>query len=285
MLKPILIAFAGVAMAFMTATSAAAWTEPAHRTIAEIAAARLTPEARAAVNALLSESRISGEPSCPVASLADAAAYVDCVDGIRRFNNLRKLHYEAVPLCGVPDKNSYCKDGQCVTEAIKRASVVLADPLAPRADKLFALEQLAHFIGDLHQPFQMVDNKDERGEDVRVALPGTSDRRMNLHRVWDENLPAMAVGSGELGAAFVAPLAEQNEAAWSRGGIDQWANETHQLGKALYARLPEPAVCGKRPRDTLLLDRAYVQSGTNTVREQIAKAGLRLAAVLNATFR
>lgn len=277
--------------ALSPAALAAAWSEPAHRTVAEIAYARLTPEARTAVDALIEEGRtpvagsLAMEPSCPVTSLADAAVFMDCVDGIRRYNDFRRLHYDNAPLCGAVDKNGYCRNGECLSEAVKRAAAVLADPLALPADKLFALEQLAHFMGDLHQPHQMIDNRDDRGADIRVSLPGSADRRLNLHLVWDETLPALAVGSGELGARFLGPLAADNETTWGRGGIDQWALETQQLARSLYERLPEPPQCGRRPRDPPVLTRAYVLSGTTTVREQLAKAGVRLAAVLNATLR
>jgi hypothetical protein len=266
------------------AGQAAAWSEPAQRTIAELAYARLTPEAQARVDALIAQNP-SPEPSCPIASLADAAVFPDCVDGIRRFNDLRRLHYEQRPLCGAADRNGYCKDGECVSEAVKRAAATLADPAALPADKLVALALLAHFIGDLHQPFEMVDNRDDRGQDIRVTLPGSTDRRLTLYGVWTETLPALAVGSGELGPRFLAPLAANNEAAWSRGSVDGWADETHALARALYERLPERPECGRRPRNPEPLDRAYVLSGTNTVKEQLAKAGVRLAAVLNTSLR
>jgi hypothetical protein len=285
MLKRILAACAALFAGLALAGPAAAWSEAAHRTIADIAYGRLTPEARRAVDALLADATLLGETGCPSATLAEAAVFVDCVDGIRRYNDLRRLHYEEAPLCGAPDKADYCKDGRCVSEAVKRAAAVLADPLALPADKLFALQQLAHFIGDLHQPFAMVDNRDDRGADIRVSLPGSSDRRLNLNGVWENTLPALAVGSGELGARFIDPLAANNETAWSRGTVDEWANETHMLARALYERLPERPECGRRPRNTEILDRGYVLSGVNTVREQVAKAGLRLAAVLNATLR
>lgn len=273
--------FAGLALA----GPAGAWSEPAHRTIAEIAYPRLTPEARRAVDRLLADGSLLAEAGCPSATLADAAVFVDCVDGIRRFNNLRRLHYEEAPLCGVPNKADFCKNGECASEAVKRAAAVLADPAALPGDKLFALQQLAHFIGDLHQPLEMVDNRDDRGADIRVSLPGSSDRRLNLHGVWDSTLPALAVGSGELGARFIEPLAADNETAWSRGGVDEWAEETRLLARAVYERLPERPECGRRLRNVAVLDRGYVLSGVANVREQLAKAGLRLAAVLNATLR
>jgi hypothetical protein len=211
--------------------------------------------------------------------------FVECVDGIRRYGDLRRLHFDEAPLCGAPDKADYCKNGLCASEAVKRAAAVLGNPLAPPPDKLFALQQLTHFVADIHQPFDMIDNRDDRGADIRVSLPGSSDRRLNLNGVWQEHLAALAVGSGELGPRFIEPMASNNETAWSRGSVDDWAAETQQLARALYARLPEPPECGRRPRNIEILDRGYVLSGTNTVREQLAKAGVRLATVLNATMR
>ena len=165
----VIAALFSLVCAWSLAGPAAAWSEAAHRTIAEVAYARLTPQAKVAVDALIEEGRfpvagaLAAEPSCPVATLADAAVFMDCVDGIRRYNDFRRLHYENAPLCGAVDKASYCRNGECLSEAVKRAAAVLADPLALPLDKLFALQQLSSFIGDLHQPYQMIDNRDDRG--------------------------------------------------------------------------------------------------------------------------
>lgn len=285
MLKRLMSAGAALFLGLAMAGPAAAWSEAAHRTIADIAYAHLTPEARRAVDRLLADGSLLAETGCPSATLSDASVFVDCVDGIRRYNSLKPLHFEEAPLCGVPNKADFCKNGQCASEAVKRAAAVLADPASLPADRLFALQQLAHFMGDIHQPLDMVDNRDDRGADIRVSLPGSSDRRLNLNGVWAETLPALAVGSGELGARFIAPLAANNEAAWVRGDVDAWAEETRLLARAVYERLPERPECGRRPRNVEVLDRGYVLSGVNTVREQLAKAGLRLAALLNGVLR
>jgi hypothetical protein len=280
----VIAALAALVVGLASSGSAAAWSEPAQRTIADLAYARLTPQARSAVDQLTAQGGVL-EPSCPIASLADASLFLDCVDGVRRFNDLRRLHYEERPLCGAATKEDFCKDGRCATEAIKRAVAVLSDPLAAQADRLLALAQVVHLMGDIHQPFDMIDNRDDRGLDIRVSLPGSSNRRLNLHDVWSDTLPALAVGSGELGPGFLEPLASANETAWSRGDIDAWGDETHALARALYERLPERPECGRRPRNTEVLDRAYILSGTTTVREQLAKAGVRVAAILNDALR
>jgi len=263
---------------------ALAWGDLGHRVVADLAYERLTPAAKRQVDALLHESVVSGEPSCPVASLADAAVFADCVDGVRRFNDLRKLHYDAVPFCGTPVKADYCKDGLCASEAAKRALAALADPAQPPAVRLLALEQAAHFLADLHQPLDMIDNRDDRGGEIRVVLPGSSDRRLNLHLFWNEIVLAPALGGEEIGVRYLEPIARSGR-GWDTGDIDAWAAETQALARQIYVRLPEPPQCGRNPRAPESLERGYVMTAIPLVREQLAKAGIRLATALNAALR
>jgi hypothetical protein len=268
--------------ASLAASPALAWGELAHRVVADLAYQRLAPATRARVDALIAEAAVSGEPSCPVASFADAAAFPDCVDGIRRYNELRRLHYEERPFCPPERPRDVCKDGECVSGAVKRAAAALADPAAPPAAKLYALEQAVHFVADLHQPLNMIDNRDDRGEDIRIVLPGSSDRRLNLNRFWNEIVLAPALGGEADGVRYVAPLAQDR---WAEGDVDAWAFETHVLARTIYERLPEPPACGREPRDPEVLDRGYVLAAVPVAREQLAKAAVRLAALLDATLR
>jgi len=266
------------------AQPAAAWSELGHRVVADIAYARLTPEAKAKVDELIALAPLAGEPSCPVASLADAAAYPDCVGDLRQFRDLRRMHEEARPLCPGESRRDPCDKGECVSAAVKRAQAALVDPLTAPADRLFALEKLAHFMGDLHQPLDMIDNRDDAGRDIRVLLPGSTDRKLNLHDFWNDNMAAVAVGSEELGLRWLEPVARSGR-GWEEGGVDAWAAETAAVARDIYAHLPEPPPCGREPRDPEALDGNYVAAAVPLAREQLAKAGVRLAALLNAALR
>jgi hypothetical protein len=274
--------FALIGMA--AAQPAAAWSELGHRVVADLAYARLTPETKARVDALIAQAEVLGEPSCPVASLADAGAFPDCVDGVRKYNELRRLHDEAQPFCPAQAKGDPCKDGQCVSAALKRALATLSDPAAPAALKLYALEQAVHFMADMHQPLDMIDNRDDRGREIRVILPGSSGKHLNLHDFWNDNIVALAVGSEDMGTRWLQPVAIAGQ-HWDEGGVDAWANETAALARSIYARLPEPPTCGRNPRNPETLDRGYVLATLPVAREQLAKAAVRLASVLNAALR
>jgi hypothetical protein len=275
-----LTAFVGIACA----QPAAAWSEVGHRVVADLAYARLTPEAKAKVDALIALSPTTGEPSCPVASLADAAAFPDCVEGVRRYNDLKRLREEDRPFCPAQARGDPCKDGQCLSAAVKRALAVLSDPAALPAAKLYALEQLTGLMAELHQPLAMIDNRDDHGRDIRIVLPGSSDKHLNLHDFWNDQLVALAVGGEDLGVRWLQPVAIAGQ-RWDEGGVDAWADETTALARTLYSRLPEPPQCGRDPRNPEALDRGYVSAAVPVAREQLAKAAVRLAAVLNVALR
>ena len=52
----------------------------------------------------------------------------------------------------------------------------------------------------------------------------------------------------------------------------------------MYGRLPVQVACGQKPDGLEALSPAYVQQAAQTVRVQLAKAAVRLAALLNATL-
>ena len=96
----------------LPATRAAAWGSEGHRIVAALAYDRLTPRARETVDTLIAHSAEQGTPSCPVATLMDAATWPDCVRPLhQRFDYLAAMHYEDVPLCETPPKVGYCPDG------------------------------------------------------------------------------------------------------------------------------------------------------------------------------
>ena len=288
MSRRILSLIAGVfALVLLAPPPALAWSELAHRAVADLAYERLTPETRNAINQIITQASAVPkvqEPGCMIRTLADAAAFPHCVDelGVRRFNNLEKLSYDAIPICGQVDKTNYCKNGQCASEAVRAAINILRNPAALPQERLLALAQVSNFLAALHQPLDAADNKDARGTRIRVSLPGSGKAKLNLHDVWDDQLVATAVGSEEVGVPYLAALALDNGGGWERGDLDAWGDETHRLATAfVYPRLPEPPMCGKTPNGVQALDRAYLSAAVPVVRQQLAKAGVRLAVVLN----
>ena len=71
--------------------AANAWGAEGHRIVARLAYEQLTPRAKAEVDRLIARSGAQYTPSCPVASLEDAATWADCVRPMRdRFDLNRR---------------------------------------------------------------------------------------------------------------------------------------------------------------------------------------------------
>jgi hypothetical protein len=64
---------------------------------------------------------------------------------------------------------------------------------------------------------------------------------------------------------------------WSKGTVEDWAEQAHKAArKMVYGRLPKVAAGAPVP-----IDAAYEKMADPLIREQIEKAGARLAMVLN----
>ena len=242
-----------------------------HRIVAHLAYERLTPKAKAAVDSLIARSPTQDTPTCPVASLDDAATWPDCIRPLHaRFDYLAVMHYEDVPLCGTAPKASYCPDGKCITDETRRAVAILKDTTRPATERLRALEEVVHFIGDMHQPLHAADNADRGGNEVHVEVAG---RSTNLHHVWDTEILENAVGTSEAAAEdALRPIVRANAAGWSSGDVDTWLAESHRLAVAyVYPKLAQPPACG-RPAPAQTISQAYLDGAAPKVREQLARA-------------
>src|SRR5690606_1101408 len=138
-----------------------------------------------------------------------------------------------------------------------------------------ALGFLVHLVADLHQPLHVGYEEDRGGNDIRVRWEGGDS---NLHRVWDSQL---LDASGLSWPALARRLAQRSQAldARERGAIaeaapEDWLTEGLRLRREVY----DPA------SDRGNLGTAYVRRFGPVAEEQLMKAGLRLAAVLNELF-
>jgi hypothetical protein len=256
-----------------------AWGLEGHRIVAALAYERLTPTAKRAIEGLIALSAAQDTPTCPVHSLEDASTWPDCVRSLRRFGYLTVMHYEDVPICGLAVKSVYCPDGRCITEETRRAIVVLKDTRRPPGERIQALEEITHLIGDLHQPLHAADNNDRGGNEVRVQVGG---HETNLHHVWDDEVLVAAVGPSEVEAEnALRPLIRANAAAWSDGDLDHWLAQSHRLAVSyVYPKLVKPPSCNI-PAPPQSISQAYLDKAAPIVRIQLARASLRLSSILN----
>ena len=132
----------------------------------------------------------------------------------------------------------------------------------------------------LHVSFE----EDHGGTYIKV-----SGCRGNLHAVWDKCLVAYAVGRNipKAVAALMQTITPEMQALWANSSPRDWANETFALAKAastrycvMHDRSCDPLFEKKR----LTITNEYIETNKLIVGEQLQKAGVRLAQILDAAF-
>ena len=304
------------------APSAHAWGCKGHQAVALIAEAHLTPHAREVASQILAAVPIDPTlprycmPAAPDA-FSDASTWPDDIRRLRP--DTPPWHFIDIPR-GAPktDLAKYCPEPEsCVTRALADQVQVLRDPKSSAQAKADALRFIIHFVGDIHQPLHATTNNDMGGNCVPVTYfgnipvenkPGSGSFHPNLHGIWDtdivEHLSPNATSSqlaGDLDKKFSPQIS-----SWMRQPVnfDEWAWESHELAeKVVYGKLPHPlpietprtVTSCVDPSDPASHDRLlkidenladdYQNAAAPVVEEQLAKAGARLAALLNSIWR
>src|SRR6266498_5803777 len=255
-LAPLIATFLSTFFVFnlLALASAFAWYDKGHRIVGLIAQANLTADARNEIEKILPGSM----------TLADAAIWPDH-EG-RSIRDFDPLHYVTIPESGSGyDQGRDCPERNCMVEALKWFSAVIADKNAPIMSRRLALYYVAHLVGDMHQPLHAGRAGDRGGVDIFVSYKGAA---TNLHFFWDTNLVDLEIGTEEeIAKRLVANITAEERLKWQAGDPIQWTNESLMLARS-YAYNTGPSV---------ELSDDYVEKARPIVRSRLAQAGHRLA--------
>jgi hypothetical protein len=232
----------------------------------------LTPQAKAAAKELLGGANISD------------AEVVNWADEVRRERrDTVPWHFVNIPHDAKGfDRERDGREGENIIDAIEREAKVLGDKTQPREKRVEAMKFVVHLVADLHQPLHCVDRNGDKGGNTRLMFFFDRRKADSLHYVWDT-----AILREVLGKRPIAPVAQamsksitaKQRTEWATGTPEQWANESHRLAvEKVYVSVPAD---GPPPK----LTRADVVKATPVVTEQVKRAGVRLAAVLNAALK
>lgn len=249
-----------------------AWGNVGHQVVCEIAWQRLTPGARQMVREIR-----QGDAS---SSFARSCTWADAVRKTTH-PHTRGYHFVNIPegQSGVDLARDCGSSARCAPWAIEYYSGIFTDASRPRPERNEALKFVAHFVGDLHQPLHAGRPADVGGNRIRVDFfgdRGTEEEPLSLHAVWDSRILSRAgIGLADA-AALNDGISQQQADAWTRpsGDIDllAWTNESYRLCEDfVYPRL---APNGR-------IRAAYFDPALTITREQVQKAGARLADLLN----
>lgn len=240
----------------MAAAPLFAWGPVGHRVVAAVAESQLTPNARAKARALN-----GGAP------LQDLALWADDIRNSRP--KTKPWHFVDIPIDEAGyDASRDCDDDDCVVARIDEFAAVLADASKPKKQRREALKFLVHFIGDIHQPLHASDNDDGGGNDTFVKFGG-QDRK--LHGVWDSGIMNLIGTEASIRNDVKQMIASGDGNDHDGGTAEDWANESHEVGKAAYAQI----------LNDLKLSGPEVTHDEEVIKEQLVRASVRLAKALN----
>jgi S1/P1 Nuclease/Metal binding domain of Ada len=279
-------------LVLLSPISAQAWGIDGHKIVAVIAADNLTPAAASHVAAILA---VPADKRS-IATAMEAASIRP--DTEFRDEDRRTEPWHFINLClqdRRADVPARCRDGNCVTGKIDEYSKRLKDGSYDRWGAAGDLAFLIHFVGDIHQPLHAATDADRGGNCVTVD---SSTRAKDLHSAWDTTIVRRLEYSIDSGRPETtahrleqAYAAERQTDSWIPADDIAW--QSKELARSdIYAALQipvepcEPAadICRNPAGRPVELSASYLDRADVIAGHQLAKAGFRLASLLNETW-
>ena len=269
--------------------SAWAWGFDGHKIVAVIAADNLTPAAQSHVASIL---RVPTDKGA-IASAMERASVVP--DSRFREEDSKTAPWHYINIC-LQDQRSdvaaRCPRGNCVTGKIDEYSRRLKRASYDRWGAAGDLAFLIHFVGDLHQPLHAANDADQGGNCVAVDSRSSANE---LHAVWDTTVVhglehSIDAGKPEATARRLEQTyaAERETDSWIPAEDIAW--ESNQIARRdIYGALqipiercqPAADLCVNPAGRIVELSTSYLDRGNVIAGHQLAKAGFRLASLLN----
>jgi hypothetical protein len=242
-----------------------AWGLLGHRIIGQIADGYLTPKAKIEITKILGFESVAMASNWPDFVKSDTAyRYLS----LWHYVNFKSgLSYEQLDayLKADTSTNAYTKINFLTTELKK-------SKLLPTETKKLYVRLLIHLIGDVHQPLHLGRVDDRGGNAVKVKWFNSD---ANLHQIWDEKLISFQELSYTEYVNAINFTTLKQRSAWQKQTLSQWMFDTYQLTEKVYAEtVPDSR-----------LDFLYNYKFIASLNDQLLKAGVHLAGVLNDVFK
>ncbi len=234
------------------------WGQTGHRTVGLIAEQHLSNKAAEQVQRILGQD-----------SMAEVSNWMDDIKSDRAYDYMSPWHYVTILKGHTYETSHKAPEGDIIWAIEKMVSELKEGGLSAEQERE-NLKILIHLVGDLHQPLHVGDRDDRGGNSVRLQwFSGNS----NLHRVWDSDMINQKQLSFTELAQFVNLPDQAQIETWQSGTVTDWAHEAQTLFEQVYD-FP----------DNKRLGYEYTYKNWSTVETQLAKAGIRLAGLLNQIF-
>lgn len=242
-------------------TDCMAWGQIGHDTTCAIAEQHLSRRAKKKIKKIL-----QGK------SLVYWANWADNTSHTPEYEYTKPWHYKNINANQTYDEVPPVEDGDIVTILNKLVSKLKSGQLTEK-EEVFDLKYVIHLLGDLHQPMHLGHKTDYGGNSINVMV---FNRKKNLHATWDEDVVECAHSwTYTEWVEQIDRVSKKERKAIEQGTFDDWARETYEICKEIYDFTPEGTE----------ISYDYIAKYTPIVEQQLLKAGIRLARVLNDIFR
>jgi hypothetical protein len=297
----------------LSAAPALAWGQQAHRTVALVADRLLQqsdPAARAKLRALLATDKDNRFTKNDIASEATWASLLMEKSEEARIATLgwhsARLKPDSPDLAGACFGRKPLPEGypasrgpkeNCVVDKVLQFDADLKNPDTPPGERLAALQFLLNLVGDLHDPLNAIDRGDQGGRCVAIQIGGKPPVRLATY--WQETLVNDVVGRDPAQAAgrIIGTATPADLQKWATGKPEDWLLETFEVAKTVTYGFADKAAgkysfppgkgeadsCGEV--DLYRVGADYETKALAAVKQQLAKAGDRLAMLLRGAFK
>lgn len=252
----------GLMVFLVVATSNAfAYGPTGHRVVAELAFRHMTPEALAAVEAILGDDFMAEASTWPDEMRSSPDPYFG--------RTAASYHYVNLP-DGVTYEESEKNPAGDAVIALANFTATLKDENASPAERALALRYIIHIVGDLHQPLHAGRAQDRGGNRIDVVW---FEELTNLHTVWDERIIQHKQLSYTEWTNFLdRKIQPKNIDEWQKAAPTDWVAELISYRGDIYEN------------GHGILSWEYVYKYTPLIKSQLSKGGIRLAGYLNTIF-
>lgn len=245
-----------IAILFLFEKSVFAWGPTAHKIIVQIAKSQLDKSVSDMVGYYLKG-----------ASWDAAACELDEEKHIKSNDKKKNWHYAWLE----KDKTYVAaKDPNAINQIEFNIRVLQNRSLFGNDMVCDAIKNLLHLVGDVSNPLHCGYPNDKGGMDIAVKF---KDKATTLHEVWDNLLiEELKVDIWEC-TKIVLKMTDKEKAELKKLDFTAWANDSRSLLPSVYDFKDQT------------ISQTYIDQRAMLVKTQLAKAGIRLAAVLNNFFK
>jgi hypothetical protein len=305
---------AALATLFVPARQSQAWGPEAHRAIALIADKVLQQNdaaARGKVQAVLATDKDNRLTKNDIASEAIWADVLRDKSPEARFATSQwhvvRLRPDSPELAGACSGHKPLPAGypasrgppdNCVVDKILQFERELQNPDTSAGERLAALQFLLNLVGDVNDPLLAIERGDQGGQCTAVQIGAKPPVRLSSY--WQSTLIGEVVGRDPAGGAarILASVAAADAQKWAAGDPGSWALESHEVAKTVLYAFPPDSAAGKyafpggRGEQEACSEATLYRVGADyetkvlaAARQQLAKAGIRLAQVLRDSLK